>query len=109
MSDRTIGSALHLPATAASPFQVAAEILRSTLMRAEGPRLQVALGVTHAWSRYVRRRPIQIEVLEGEVMVTFEGDPTDHILRPGSAFTTSGRGRVAVAAFRPSRFSVGAA
>jgi Protein of unknown function (DUF2917) len=112
MSDRTIATTFHLPATAANPFQVAAEILRCTPMQGEGPRaqvVQVALGVTHAWSLDVRRRPIRIELLEGQVMVTFEGDPADHILAPGSAFTTSGRGRVAVAAFRPSRFSVTAA
>jgi hypothetical protein len=76
---------------------------------APAPEIQVSLGATRAWSFDVRRERIAITVLEGEMMVKFEGDPLDHVLGPGAAFTTSGRGRVAVAAFRPSRFSVTAA
>lgn len=109
MADRTIGFTPELPAAAASPFQVVAEILRSTLLQDEGPWGHVALGAAQAWSFVARRRPVRIEVLEGEVMVTFEGDPTDHILPKGAFLTRSARGRVAVAAFRRSRFSVTAA
>lgn len=105
----TNGLALCPLDTAASPLRTAAEILRSTLRRDDGPQVQVALGPTRAWSFEVRRDPIQIEVLEGEVMVTFEGDPVDHVLAKGAVFTAARRGRVAVAAFRPSRFSVTAA
>ncbi len=102
-------SSLTLPQVTASPWRAAAEIVRSTLGRGEGPELQVALGPARAWSFDVRREPIRIELLEGEVMVTFEGDPVDHVLSQGAVFQTSRRGRIAVAAFRPSRFSVAAA
>jgi len=106
MADMTSSFTLPAPSTAANPLQAAAELLRSTLMRRDGPQLQVALGVNHAWSFDVRRDPMKLQVLEGKVMVTFEGDPVDHVLEPGAVFTTPRRGRVAVAAFRPSRFSV---
>jgi Protein of unknown function (DUF2917) len=102
---------------AVSPFVVAevallrrSELLerprRTTPTHREDPQLQVALGVTRAWSFEVGRQSMRIQVLEGEVMVTFEGDPVDHVLAQGAVFTTSRRGRVAVAAFRPSRFSI---
>ena len=109
MADMTSGLALQPPATAANPLEAAAEILRSAMSHRDGPQIQVVLGVTHAWSFDVRHHRMKIEVLEGEVMVTFEGDPVDHVLAPGAVFTTSRRGRVAVAAFRPSRFSVSGA
>jgi DUF2917 family protein len=91
---------------AANLLRAVAERLRATPVQCERPKLQVALGVTHAWSFDVRSHPMRIQLLEGEVMVTFEGDPVDHVLTQGAVFTTPRRGRVAVAAFRPSRFSV---
>jgi hypothetical protein len=109
MAETTSGFTLQLPAAPPNRLQAAGELLRSTLMRRDGPQLQVALGGTHAWSFEVRRHPMKLQVLEGEVMVTFEGDPMDHVLAQGALFTTPRHGRVAVAAFRPSRFSVTAA
>ncbi len=107
MADTTSGLALQRPPTPASALKDAADLLRSTFGRGDGPQLQVALGSSRAWSFDVRREPIQIELLEGEVLVTFEGDPQDHVLASsGAVFRTSRRGKVAVAAFRPSRFSV---
>ncbi len=103
MADMTSWFTLQPPT---NPLQAAAELLRTTPTHREDPQLQVALGVTRAWSFDVGRQSMRIQVLEGEVMVTFEGDPVDHVLAQGAVFTTSRRGRVAVAAFRPSRFSI---
>ncbi len=107
MADTTSGLALQPPPTPAGALRDAADLLRSTFARGDGPQLQIALGPSRAWSLDVRRERIQIELLEGEVLVTFEGDPQDHVLASsGAVFRTSRRGKVAVAAFRPSRFSV---
>jgi len=106
MTNMTSSLTLQPTSPAAHPFQTAAEILGTALTRREGPQIQVALGVAQAWSFDVRHEAVKIEVIEGEVMVTFEGDPTDHVLTQGAVFTTPRRGRVAAAAFRPSRFSV---
>jgi hypothetical protein len=35
-------------------------------------------------------------------MVTFDGDPEDHVLAAGESFRTPARGRVAITAFCPS-------
>lgn len=52
------------------------------------------------------RRPVVVTCLAGELLVTLEGDPVDHVLAPGEAFTAIGRGRLVVAALRPSRARV---
>ena len=107
MADAMSSFALRQSPAPMSAFEDAAELLQSTFGRGDGPELQVALGPSRAWSFDVRRKPIAIELLEGEVLVTFEGDPEDHVLSTqGAVFRTSRRGKVAVAAFRPSRFSV---
>ncbi len=106
MANMMSSLALQRSPSAVSALRQAAELLRSTLGRGDGPQLQVALGPSRAWSFDVRHDPIEIELLEGEVVVTFEGDPKDHVLTQGATFKTPRRGRVAVAAFRPSRFSV---
>lgn len=93
-------------ATVARPRSIARDVLRASLLRRDGARLQVSLDAPHAWSFDVRRDDLAITLLDGEVMVTFEGDPLDHVLAPGETFTTPGRGRVAVSALRQSRFRV---
>ncbi len=106
MVDTMSSFALQHPRNAASALRDAADLLQSTFGRADGPQLQIALGPSRAWSFDARRRAIAIEVLEGEVMVTFEGDVTDHVLAKGATIRSPRRGKVAVAAFQPSRFSV---
>ena len=107
MSDMTSFALPGAPASADS-LRTFTELWRSALGR-DGLQLQIALEPWRAWSLVVGRDPVEIALVEGEVMVTFEGDPADHILGEGAAFKTSRRGRVAVVAFRPSRFSVAAA
>lgn len=52
------------------------------------------------------RRPVEIECLDGELLVTFEGDLEDHIVAAGEAFRARGRGRLVVAALVPSRVGI---
>jgi hypothetical protein len=53
-----------------------------------------------------RRHPILVACLDGEVLVTAEGDFEDHVLEPGGEFTSEQRGRVVVTALRPSHVQV---
>lgn len=104
MANTMSGLALQLQNPAS--LRGAADLLRSALGRDGGPQLQVALGPSRAWSFDVRRSPIEIGILEGEVLVTFEGDASDHVLAAGATIKSPRHGKVAVAAFRRSRFSV---
>jgi hypothetical protein len=52
------------------------------------------------------RHPVNVACLDGEVLVTVEGDPEDHVLAPGTALVADHRGRVVVTALRPSRVRV---
>jgi hypothetical protein len=51
----------------------------------------------------VRRRSVEVSCVNGEVLVTLEGDSQDHIVAAGDAFLAQRRGRLVVAALRPSR------
>jgi DUF2917 family protein len=53
-----------------------------------------------------RRHPVRVACIDGEVLVTAEGDPEDHVLEPGTAFVADHRGRVVVTALRDSRVEV---
>lgn len=51
-------------------------------------------------------QPHVIDVFEGEVWLTQDGDPRDVILEPGESFRFDGDGLTLVQAFRPSRLLV---
>jgi hypothetical protein len=53
-----------------------------------------------------RHHPVKVSCLDGEVLVTAEGDFEDHVLEPGAAFTAEHQGRVVVTALRPSHVQV---
>ena len=53
-----------------------------------------------------RRHPVRVACLDGEVLVTAEGDPEDHVLEPGGTFVADHRGRVVVTALRDSHVEV---
>jgi hypothetical protein len=61
----------------------------------------VRLDASKAWSVKARRGPVEIEVLQGRVLVTLEGDAADHVLSAGDVFSAS-RGRVAATGLGPS-------
>jgi hypothetical protein len=52
------------------------------------------------------RHPLAIECIAGELLVTCEGDPEDHIVAAGESLEVHRRGRVVVAALAPSRVGV---
>jgi hypothetical protein len=64
---------------------------------------EMVLADGSARSVDVRRRPVEVSCVNGEVLVTFEGDPQDHVVAAGGAFRVRRRGRLVVAALRPSR------
>jgi hypothetical protein len=63
----------------------------------------VRLDRSRAWSAVGRGGPVGIEILEGTVLLTVEGDPTDHVLSAGDAFASPARRRVAATGVSPSR------
>lgn len=73
---------------------------------ADEARQVVALDVSRAWSAEAHGAPVEVEVLEGSVLVTMEGDPADHVLGAGERFFSLPRGRVAATGLAPSRVGV---
>jgi len=64
---------------------------------------EIVLADWTARSVDVRGRQVEVSCVNGEVLVTFEGDPQDHVVSAGDAFRVRCRGRLVVAALRPSR------
>jgi mannose-6-phosphate isomerase-like protein (cupin superfamily) len=56
-----------------------------------------------ARSVHVGHEPMAFTVLEGELLVTCEGDLEDHVVGAGETFVTERRGHHVLAAFRPSK------
>jgi hypothetical protein len=67
---------------------------------------EVVLDDWQARSFAVGRRPLEVRVLEGEVLLTAEGDAVDHVVAAAGAFVSTRRGRHVVAALAPSRLRV---
>lgn len=57
-------------------------------------------------SIHVRNRPVEVVCVDGEVLVTVEGDREDHIVLAGHSFRAQRRGHLVVSALRPSRVMV---
>ena len=66
----------------------------------------VALDPTRAWSATGRGGPLAVEVLEGTVLLTVEGDPRDRVLSAGELFQGPAERRVAATGLSPSRIRV---
>ncbi|HEX7488821.1 MAG TPA: DUF2917 domain-containing protein, partial [Anaeromyxobacteraceae bacterium] len=49
-------------------------------------KMELALDSSRAWSAEAQRDPPQVEVLEGTVFLTVEGDANDHILSAGAVY-----------------------
>ena len=67
---------------------------------------ELVLADWSARSIHVRNQPVEISCLEGELLVTLEGDHDDHIVAKGGAFRAEHRGRLVVAALGASRVRV---
>jgi Protein of unknown function (DUF2917) len=63
---------------------------------------EIVLGPWSVHSIDVRRQGLTLSCEEGEVLVTCEGDPEDHVLAAGSSLHCEQRGRVVVAGLLPS-------
>jgi ferric-dicitrate binding protein FerR (iron transport regulator) len=66
----------------------------------------VELDVSRAWSARRRSGPVRVEVLDGTVHLTVEGDPADHVLQAGDAFEGPQRRWVVAAGLSPSQVRV---
>ena len=76
-------------------------------LAAEHPRaLEFVLEANAVRSIRVGHRPIEVTCAAGELWVTVEGDPEDHILHAGEAVSSGRRRLVAATALRPSRVRV---
>ncbi|GEJ58712.1 DUF2917 domain-containing protein [Anaeromyxobacter diazotrophicus] len=67
----------------------------------------VALDTSRSWSAVSRGSP-RVEVLDGTVLVTVEGDPADRVLTAGDVFAGPPRRRVAATGLSRSRIRVSA-
>lgn len=65
---------------------------------AHGGAEEIALDVDGVHSVHVGHHPMTFTVLEGEVLLTREGDLEDHVLHAGDLFHTARRGHHVLAA-----------
>ncbi|WP_242342997.1 DUF2917 domain-containing protein [Anaeromyxobacter terrae] len=68
--------------------------------------LELRLELTDARSVRVGSAPVAVTCLEGELLVTCEGDPEDHVVGRGETYVTRRRGHHVVSALCPSRARV---
>lgn len=80
------------------------ERLRHPFTHAAAEELTLADGDVR--SVHVGHDPMAFTVLEGELLVTCEGDLEDHIVGAGETFVTERRGHHVLAALRPSKVRV---
>ena len=66
----------------------------------------VALDSSRAWSAVAQRAPLEVEVLEGTVYLTVEGDANDHVIAAGEVFHGPPGRRIAAMGLSPSRIRV---
>lgn len=69
-------------------------------------RMEVALDRSRAWSAVARRDPLEVEVLDGEVLLTVEGDANDHVISAGDVYQGPPGRRIAAMGLSPSRIRV---
>jgi len=69
-------------------------------------KMDVALDSSRAWSAKARRDPMQVEVLEGTVFLTVEGDVNDHVISAGGVYQGPPGRRIAAMGLSPSRIRV---
>lgn len=68
--------------------------------------LEIVLEENETWSFEVGGPRVEIVCLSGEVWVTLEGDPEDHVLAAGATLSTGRKGRLAMMALRPARLGL---
>jgi hypothetical protein len=68
--------------------------------------MMLELAQSQTWSAEVGRSRIAVRVRVGEVWITRQGDPEDHILGAAHTLEVDGKGRVAVMALTPARLEI---
>jgi Protein of unknown function (DUF2917) len=69
-------------------------------------KMEVALDRSLAWSAVAKRVPMEVEVLDGEVLLTVEGDANDHVISAGDVYQGPAGRRIAAMGLSPSRIRV---
>ena len=74
----------------------------------EEPRVVelVALPEMGSWSTWLRSPRVELRCRSGELWITQEGDPEDHLLAAPDRFVTSRRGRLGVTGLTEARFTL---
>jgi hypothetical protein len=74
----------------------------------ERPRVLelVALSELGSWSTWVQSPGVELQCRSGELWITQEGDPEDHLLSAPDRFVTSRRGRLGVTGLTEARFTL---
>lgn len=68
--------------------------------------MMLDLPQSQTWSAEVGRAGIAVRVASGEVWITREGDPEDHVLAGPDTFESARRGKLVIFAFSPARLEV---
>ena len=66
----------------------------------------IELRPSQTWSAEVDRRGLEVRIAAGEVWITRESDPEDHLLSAPATFESRSRGRLAVLALTAARVEV---
>ncbi len=69
-------------------------------------KMEVALDSSRAWSAEAQRFPMEVEVLQGTVFLTVEGDAIDHVISAGDVYQGPAGRRIAAMGLSPSRISI---
>jgi hypothetical protein len=64
------------------------------------------LSESQTWTADVGRDGIEVQVRSGEVWLTRQNDPEDHVLRASEIFDSSWKGRLVLCALTPARIEV---
>jgi hypothetical protein len=68
--------------------------------------IEIVLEEDETWSFEASNPGLELRCLSGEVWVTMERDPQDHVLAAGASFSTPHEGRIAMMALRPTRLGL---
>lgn len=68
--------------------------------------MMIVLQPSQTWSADVDRSGVEVRIASGEVWITRERDPDDHLLSAPATFESRSRGRLVVLALTAARLEV---
>jgi hypothetical protein len=68
--------------------------------------MRVSLSPSQSWSEEVGAAGVEVRISSGEVWITRERDPEDHLLAGPAVFRSDWRGRLALLALTPVRLEI---